>query len=803
MPMKHFTLIEPLEDRIAPATILNPYTVTYQDLNTAANGSQVIGETVVVKISHPLFTSPAAAAKILLFTDINGSSIKESFTGNGTGEFLNAIDLLGRHDAQDMNISVKVIQQQGVGNGQVNVGDIAAANFSVADQVSQNIDLGSIYIQGNLGEITAGDNLSTPAIKSLKVLSMDTGSSGGSQVESQILGPIVNMDVSGNFNTLMNIIGYRFGSIGKLTIGGALAGDSAGDSGTGVIQFTGQITSATIGNITGTAGTSTGELVGVSANPSRIGSLHVLGSITGGSGQDSGRVFAEASIGKLTVGGSIVGGAGQDSGEVAGPLKTVNISGGLTGGSGISSGTILSEAFTSTGAAVSLAMGTLTIGGDVTGGTAGVAAASSTASATPGDSGIISAASARSIHIGGSLIGGTAGTHVNSSGTQDQTADTSGAILVNSVESLTIGGSITGGTGPNSGIITGQGGLTTMKYGTIVVNGDVAGGAGAISGAILINGLLGGTISNLNIAGSVTGSSGTQSGEVFAKTSLGTLIIGGNVTGGTADNTGEIFSGGNLTNATIKGNLTGNSSINSATAVVASGYIQAGHVGTMEIIGNVTAGSNSGGEIANSGAIRSAGDISSLTIDGTVTGTSKNPVIISAAQGAGTTAKSKTDLAINSLTIVKAVDYLDVLAGYSPTVSNTANTDPAGAPLGTPVDGSAQINNITFESTLSASNVVAGAEPDSNGHFGTTGNKAIPISLAASTVKSSIATIIVSGQATGDSTSTDSFGFVAESLPNVSVNGSSNLAGDNLKSGVPVVVPNSTNLFMLEVPAPS
>ena len=785
-PIKHLTHIELLEDRIAPATIISPYTVTFQD------GS---GDTAIIHISKPLFTSAAAAGKILIFTVPNSSpttTVNESFTGNGTAENLGEINLLARTDAQDMSITVKVIPQVGVGDLQVNVGLIAAANFSVNDQVSQNIDLGNIYIQGDLGQITAGDNFSTPAIQSLKVLSMDQG------LQSDVLGPIVNMNVQGDFAGNLAVIGYQFGSIGKLTIGGSLTGDSNGDSGSGIIQFTGRIGSATIGNITGTAGNNTGELLGTSANPSSIGSLVVTGSITGGSGGDSGQVFAEVGIGHVSVGGSVIGGAGQNSGEIAGPLGTVKIAGNLTGGSGVSSGAVLGELINTLQAAVPVAIGSVTIGGDIMGGSAGVAAAGSTAS-TPGDTGIISALSAKTITVGGSLIGGTPGTGTNSSGTLDQTADTSGAILVNSVQSLTIVGNIVGGGGPTSGVITGQSMLPAMKYGSISVSGGITGGSGAVSGSIEVNGLLGGTITNLHIGGGLTGGSGTQSGQVYASTGLGTLFVGGNVTGGTASNPGEVLAIGSLTNALVKGNLAGNTAIDSADAVLASGYIQAGHIGTLAIDGNVTSGANSGtGGIANSGAIRSTADILSLTIGGAVTGTAANPVVISAQSGPATSGKPKTDLAIKSVTIDQDATYLNLLAGYGPAVATSSNTIAAGAALGTPLDGTAQIGTVTFEGDLSASNVVAGVKPGSSGFFGTSGDTAIAASTANAALFSTIASIIVDGTATGNSTPADSFGFVAQQVTAVQVGGTAITLHAGPNNDHLVVV--SGNLVVNEVP---
>jgi hypothetical protein len=921
--MKHLTHIEPLESRIAPAIIINPYTVTYQDAT---------GQTAIIHISKPLFSSATAAGKILMFTNSAGTSVTETFTGNTTAESLNEIDLLGVTAAQDMNISVKVIPQVGEGSFTVDVGAIVAGNFSNF-QASQNIDLGSIYIQGNLGEIDAGDDFSTPAITSLNVMSMEQVFSGGG---STVLGPIVHMNVLGDFTTYMDIIGYQFGAIGTLKIGGSLSGDSALDSDTGLIQFSGHITSATIGSITGTAGNNTGELLGSSVtSQSYIGSLHVLGSITGGNGVnsstgasavDSGLVSVAArigavnvggslmggsggiaangisaatpgdtgviqalSIGKITIGGSLVGGTpgtGTNTDGVAdqtadtggailangvnsltilgsitgggGPnsgglqiniLNSLTVGGSITGGSGANSGVISGEslalttkfgsirvdgdvmggsgdtsgAIMSNGAfegtisslhiggslvgssgtqsgyiSATTDVGTVGIVGSVMGGSAGTAA-SSTASAVHGYSGVIQAASAKSIAIGGSLAGGTPVT--NSSGAVTQSADTSGAILVDSFNSLSITGSITGSAGPNSGLVSGDLDLVT-NFGAIRVDGGVIGGAGAISGAIMSDGSSSGTLASLHIGGNLIGRSGTESGYISATGAVKALGIAGSVLGGTGDQSGEISAGGELALGVIHGGLIGNTKIDSKTAVVGSGYILAGEIGMLDIVGNVASGANSGGAIANSGAIRSSADILSLVIGGTVTGSAANPVFISATEGPSTSAHPKTDLAIQSVTIHEAATYLDVLAGYSPVVSttttsgNTTTTNPAGAPLGTPTDGAAQIGTVTFGSTLSASNIVAGAEPDSKGQFGTTGNTAIKPATGKTGLMSSIAEIIIAGQATGNKTAGDSFGFVAEKLEEIEIDGKM-VSTDHLVPGTPVAV--NGNLFLLEV----
>jgi hypothetical protein len=463
----------------------------------------------------------------------------------------------------------------------------------------------------------------------------------------------------------------------------------------------------------------------------------VLGSVTGGTGLDSGRIMATTAISKVGITGDLAGGSGNDSGQIAGVLGNINIHGNLTGNSGISSGAILSRLF----GVLPEGMGSLAIGGNVQGGDAGVAA-SKTTSSTAGDSGFISAASAKSIYIAGSLIGGTAGTGTNSSGVADQTADTSGAIEVSAVGSLTINENVTGESGPNSGVITGS--------------------------------------------------------------SIAKLKIGGNITGGTVSDTGEITLSGTLGNAVIKGNLAGNGStgIDSTTAVVGVGYLQAGRIGTLDIKGNVTSGANSGGEIANSGAIRSSGDISSLTIEGAITGTATNPVYISAQEGVSKTATPKSDVAIKSVTVGGTATYLDLLAGYSPAVSKTtgSTTDPAGAPLGTPFDGAAQMGAITFKSDLVSSNVVAGAQPDSNGQFGTTGDSAFAPASGKGNLYSIIASIVVDGAATGNLNASDSFGFVAQEVASVKI-GSFTVplhpgAGNDLHTQV------NGNLYVVEVASP-
>ena len=164
-------------------------------------------------------------------------------------------------------------------------------------------------------------------------------------------------------------------------------------------------------------------------------------------------------------------------------------------------------------------------------------------------------------------------------------------------------------------------------------------------------------------------------------------------------------------------------------------------------------------------------------------------------------------MALGSVTIKGNATYLDVLAGYGPDTStttgtgNSAVTNPVGAPLGTPLDGTAQIGTVSVGGNLSASNIVAGVAPNPGGYFGAAGDSAIHGADNKTGLHSSIAKIIVGGTATGDGTNSGSFGFVAQQVVSILVN-QVDLGKTLLQPGpendlVPKQI--SGNLFALEV----
>lgn len=763
-------LIELLEDRIAPAiaTVINPYMATYTDEN---------GDVAVVKFSKPLLNAGSVGTT---------SSSLLQFSAQGSGEFLEAINLTGNGAAQGTNITVKSLASTGARTA--GVGAINAAAFPYPSQVIGAINLGAVYVQGNLGQITGGEPAfyfgGPLAITSLTVGSMTQ------DLQSNVLGTIGTMTVQNDFNASLSVIGYQLGSIGTLTIGGVLAGDSAGDPGSGLIQFTGHIGLATIGSITGGTGAgtnvNTGELLGNGATDSSyISSLHVLGSITGGNAIESGFVSVQTTIGKLRVDGSIVGGNAGTPGN-----------------------------------------------------------ASTNTAAVPGDAGGVSAFSIRTGYIGGSIQGGTA----------SPASDACGAILADQIGSLLVAGSIVGGSGPNSGIVTGTSGFVPQTYASIVVKGNITGGSGTGSGSIDATGFgvssgfhfLNSSITALQVAGNIVGGSGGTSGVVSCGGNVKTLlvggkVVGGNVTGGTStavtvnslSDSGEINVGGTLgygrvggvQGGTMSGLVTAPSSTVTSATLQNAGIIEAGSITKLDVKGDVTAGLNSSyyldsggndastGQIFDSGSIFTSADIKTLIIEGSVisqsftstpttqagpTFTVTNGVYIFAGHGPAK-AHATSDVAIGSVTIDGDATGLNLLAGFSTAVV---------APSGSASDGSAQIGSVLIKGNMSASNIAAGVNPDANGVFGNASNTAATASTNG--IYSTISSIIVQGNLTGSTSGVT--GIVAEEVLNVQA---ANIAPLRLHAGPsndepPILIPGTipsgagaAGVYVYEPPLPS
>ncbi len=255
------------------------------------------------------------------------------------------------------------------------------------------------------------------------------------------------------------------------------------------------------------------------------------------------------------------------------------------------------------------------------------------------------------LHVVGSEFG-TIGTLKIGGELKGGNADNSGRVAVSGRLNTATIGKITGGAGDSSGLINGLLGFTTT-LGTITVLGDIVGGSGQVSGAIVAprignvtaHSVIGGsgvqsgiilsqsTMGNITLSGDLIGNASaaaTQSGHISSATSLGAVKVGGKIQGGGADDSGSIVSGTSIVSLSIGSTLIG-------AAGAGSGSVRAGvsktgaPTGALANIGIVTIGEDAtthesikGGTGANSGRIDVAGNIASFTSAGDVVGGAAN-----------------------------------------------------------------------------------------------------------------------------------------------------------------------------------
>lgn len=617
-------------------------------------------------------------------------------------------------------------------DGHVNVGFIRGAiPDSNTLQFTNGIDFANIIVPGDVGKITAGDQLITPSIRgkisidSLGALGTTTGAPDNI---SAFLATVNSLSVTGDVAGVVQVIGNEFGNINSLKIGGSLIGDaSSATKQSGIIFFTGTLGKATVGSIIGGAAPDSGVINGNTNFTAKIGSLHVLGDIVGGKGTRSGRVVAKT-IGTVTVDGDVIGGgdSGLDSDG--------------TTPKGSDSGEILATS----------SLNSVKIGGDVKGG-------------IQRNTGLItSGGSLNSLRIGGSLIGGTGA------------VDTGSVIVNKTLSNLSITGDVVGGSGERGGTVQVGALISKMTLGTSGgTGGNVKGGSGKDSGTV-----------------SAGAGINQQTGEfVINGGSITDALIYGSIIGGTGDggstNTGNgsggVQAGNQITKLDVRGSLIGGNSPgfgvdSTAASMSQSGFVLAGRLSQMTIGGDLVAGTDFGTGLADSGSIRVHENIGSLVILGNVVGNATNRAVISAGNN-GPVVNGVTSAAIAKLTVGKTatngavtggdVSFLDVLAGYG-------EVGTVEDPRGTARSADAQIGTVTVKGDILETNIVAGGEAGADGLFGTV-DDVKPVTTATDTVidkasvLSSIAKLIIGGQVL---TNSDVNGIVAERIGAITVNGS-------------------------------
>lgn len=474
--------------------IVNPTTATYSDQD---------GDLVTVKITGAAAGAALSKADFRFSTGQSGSQLK----------LLNFSD-----DGQEWakaNISINAVTVTKTTNGvKTTFGDSFA---TVGYLNATGVDLGNVIINGDLGQIDAGDpTTTTPGLKSLTVQSM--GVVFNSQLSavipnqvSDIVGGLGSLTVKSDFyHEKINVTGGADGTIGKIMIGGDIAG-------AGLFVDSGIIASGAIGNVT------------------------VGGSIFGGNSSYAGSIKG-GGIGNVTIGGSLYGGFVANAGviESTKSMGNVIIKGSIFGGAQDHTGTI--HAFDN--------LGNITIGGSIVGGV--VPAAGDI------DSGIVYASGVQGgtgnvgiVKIGGSLVGSNGGF--------------SGSVFANgSMKTVTVGGSLLGGTGSQSGTIEAGTGI-----GAVTISGDAQGNGDLATGSVYTFG--NGDIASVTIKGMLTGIGGLTG--ILSGQNLGPVKIG--EVRGTVQNGVNILAEGVLTPATAA-KAGGIKSIN-VTSSITNTLIRAGY----------------------------------------------------------------------------------------------------------------------------------------------------------------------------------------------------------------------------------
>jgi len=711
--------------------------------------------------------------------------------------------------------------------GQISAGSIKSLTVYGSLVGSTANESGSVLATGAIGHVSlraagtlTGSILGGTGTNSGELSALSIGSVS---VAGQILGG--GAVVSGGTNTGAGSAKIlTTGDIGSLTIGhgitgGAGAGSGAIDVGTAGTGFTAKLGSLTIsaGGIMGGAGAQSGQVnVGGTIGPVKLNGA----AITAGAGADSGALLATDSVRSISLGSLVIGnGAGAGSGEISiggdlgsltftgagsttadsglvsvtGSAGTISVHGNVIGtgnstglfliGSGVKrfsiSGTLGSSVFTSDTGTDSGAIfaglddtgviGSLTVSGGIFGG-------SGTGSGEVFSGGGINKA------IVGDIIGGA--------------GQSSGSIVTDyAVGAITVTGTgkgvathgIIGGVGPDSGQISAGTALAS-----VIVKGSLLGN-GVGSGAIVSHssfsdsGDIQGDIGRISITGSITGGTAANSGQISAAGNLKTVSVGGSVTGTLASGTGGILAGvdlaattgGDITTLKIGGTLQGaNVPAGQSGAINGSGYIEAGHIGSVTIHAIQAGTIGSGSTVTDDAAILAANDIASLRVTGSITGVASNPVVISAV---GQLNPGKTDLAFGKISVAGNVAYTDFLAGYDQT--------------GAPANGAASIGSVIVGGNWSGSNLVAGVIAGVSNNYGDPTD--VLITSTASVIPT-IASIIIKGNVTnpaGVTDSPDTYGFVAKKIEAFALHGVS----QSVANGVINPVGQSTDTDLRDI----
>jgi hypothetical protein len=794
--------IEPLEGRIAPAALLDARTISFTDLD---------GDLVTVKFSKDLFNPALTIAQnrldqIFTFTDGTTAS---PFSSTGPQQ-LQLLDLTKVpvnldtfiSNADGTSIIINAVTAGG-GDGLTKVGAIEA----------NNIVLGTVRVDGDLGQIDCGRNdvpvgLGTLVVNSLFKFGAATQLSttaASDALESRIVGQLGTLRVATNLHGHVHTVDGTSivdGSvqttaparIGTVFVGGSIIGNPAvaatsnntglieSQRGIGTVQVLGTGDGTGTQGLLGGGGTNSGTILAGLG----IGTVTIADSLVGGGGTDSGAIITKRGLAAITIGDDLVGGAGLRSGSIQGrALSSVTLTGDVQGGAGDTSGAVISDrgiasviingsvlgagGANSGGITAGVVLTSALVRGSVTGGdgfhsgyleslgSIGVARVLGAVTGDDGDrSGTIMASGAITTVVAGELVGGA--------------GPNSGSIFcgfdgVGDITTAAVNRGMTGGTGISSGSIIG-GAIGSLRVGTAAQAANVQGGAGAFSGAIVTDGTLGAG----RIFGALLGGSGASSGAIIVQDvfaggpsndlstlgNIGTLTITGKIAGGTGEKSGRIAADLAIVSLQAAA-LEGGAGLDSGS--IAAGLARTGGINSAVFTGGITsvAGSVEPSIVATGriGTLTTGGAIVDATIRagldiGAITINGAATGSTISATGTANPTTATGDLAIGRVVIRGDVTNSQILAGYDTT--------------GAPVNADASIGTVRVIGNWTASSVAAGVRDSGSPGFGDAGDTKITGGTDRGDLISQIAAINISGTVAGTATGGDHFGFVAQRI---------------------------------------
>jgi hypothetical protein len=318
------------------------------------------------------------------------------------------------------------------------------------------------------------------------------------------------------------------------------------------------------------------------------------------------------------------------------------------------------------------------------------------------------------------------------------------------IGAVKVGRDLIGGAGPYGGEIRSGGNM-----GPVTIGGSLLGGPGFASAHVCSEKNMG----PVKIGGSIIGDS-IFSGWVESFGTIASVTVGGSVIGGTSSVSGTISAQGAIGLVKLRGDLIGGSISGTQPDSFNTGQISGQRIAGVIIGGSILAGtdtSTSGGIFVN-GTVTSFNDIGFVTVKGSlvgnVTGTTVSPVIISA-RGQIDGGDGETDLAIGKITIGGRVEHAQILAGFIQT---------------TPSNGNAQIGSVMVGGDWRASSLVAGIQDANATGYGDAGDTVIP-QPPADAILSRIGSITIRGLVLGTANTGDQFGFTAQVIGTMKVNG--------------------------------